>query len=198
MLYNTLINLIPMVVIKNFVIDESKEIRSVFEKKFSGKLYGKKCIIEMKEKDLNWKQMEWPGWYIEEMGRMFLIQELGGSIGPSFGRTKFDYMKDYVWDIKVHTNNNLNGHWCILNDREAIETIIQERGGIGFFISLVDVEYDQNGAFKRWHDELKEKISDYEKERIQRGASSRRRKAAIQVVPILLSSSEKINIYVIK
>lgn len=161
-------------------IAEAKQISSILKNNFYGNLDGKTCILEMKEKNLNWRQMEWPGWYVEEMGRMQLIQELGGSIGPTFGRTKFDYKMNYVWDIKVHTNNASSG-WCILNDLEAIETIISNNGGIGFFIALADVEYDNDGQFKIWHDKLKGKISDYEKERIKRGAKSRKRKTSCYI-----------------
>lgn len=161
-------------------IEEAKKISLILKNNFSGHFDGKKCILEMKNRNLNWKQMEWLGWYVEEMGRMQLIQELGGSIGPMFGRTKFDYKMDYVWDIKVHTNNTGTG-WCILNDLEAIETIISDFGGIGFFIALADVEYDSNGQFKIWHDTLKGKISDYEKERIKRGAKSRARKVSCDI-----------------
>ncbi|HJH30742.1 MAG TPA: hypothetical protein C5S50_00775 [Methanosarcinaceae archaeon] len=161
-------------------IAEAKQISSLLKNKFHGDLDGKTCILEMKERKLNWKQMEWLGWYVEEMGRIQLIQELGGSIGPAFGRTKFDYQRFNIWDIKVHTNNTTSG-WCILNDLKAIESIISDTGGIGFFIALADVEYDNSGQFKMWHDKLKGKISDYEKERVKRGAKSRRRKTSCHI-----------------
>ena len=162
------------------IIDESIQIRSILKNTFSGKLDGKKCILEMKENELNWRQMEWPGWYVEEIGRMKLIQDMDGSMGPQFGRTKFDYKNNHIWDIKVHTINNSDG-WCILNDREAIETVISEFGGIGFFIAIATVEYDNDGQFKIWHDKLKGKTSNYEIERINRGARSRTRKVSCEI-----------------
>ena len=43
-------------------------------------------------------------------------------------------------------------------------------------------EYDENkGTFKAWHDELKGGRSDYEKDRVRRGAPSRRRKIAFRL-----------------
>ena len=57
----------------------------------------------------------------------------------------------------------------------------QRHNGIGFIIVHGDAIFELSGEFKAWHDELKGGHSTYEKERIQRGASSRKRKCAFEI-----------------
>ena len=67
----------------------------------------------------------------------------------------------------------------IVNDQEAIDRCVDRFGGVGVVIAEGEAEYDDDAeSFKVWHDSLKGKRSDYEKERISRGAPSRKRKKA--------------------
>lgn len=128
--------------------------------------------------------MEWIGWYFEYAAREALTKEIGGSRGPSFGRTGFDYRRDFVWDLKAHPTTMASGapaKSAVLNDKEAIETCVAEHGGVGFIIAEGRAEYDTTGAFKRWHDALKGGASQYEKERVARGAPSRKRKTSFRI-----------------
>ena len=117
----------------------------------------------------------------------------GGSVGPTFGRTAFDYRRDHVWDLKCHPLNGSSGGRAsvlILNDAEAIEACIHLYGCVGFIVAFGRVEYDDEaGTFKLWHDELKGGRSKYEIERVARGARSRRRKVAM--------TFERITVYVL-
>lgn len=138
---------------------------------------GREAILQMKEEGSpNWRQMEWIGFWFEHFVRTEVTGRLGISTGPTFGRTQFDMVVSFVWDLKVHPRSS-SGR-LILNDKEAVDACISERGGFGFVVVVGDAEYDSSGEFKAWHDALKGGTSAYEVERIMRGAPSRRRKVA--------------------
>jgi hypothetical protein len=137
---------------------------------------GRDAIVEMKDAGSpNWRQMEWIGFWFEYVVESQLKSRLGVSVGPSVGRTKFDLVLDHVWDLKVHPQNSAS-KFLILNDKEAVDSCIEEFGGFGFVVVTGDAEYDESGQFKAWHDGLKGGRSTYEEERVRRGAPSRRRK----------------------
>jgi hypothetical protein len=147
---------------------------------------GMECLLELKEADYNWKQMEWIGWYFEYKASLVLISTMGGENGPTYGNTSFDYKKRYVWDFKAHPLNSSSHPWAIMNDCEAVQSCINENKGLGFIIALGNALYnDENRTFKSWHDELKGKTSDYEIERIKRGAQSRKRKTSFELTHYL-------------
>lgn len=139
---------------------------------------GKNAILEMKDGgSRNWRQMEWIGFWFEFFLEKNLIPILGGSRGPTFGTTQFDFKKKFVWDLKAHPSGSKN---LILNDQIAIKNCIESEHGLGFIIISGVAKYDGNGGFKNWHDNLKGGTSTYEKERVARGASSRRRKISFE------------------
>jgi hypothetical protein len=138
---------------------------------------GRDAIVEMKDGGSpNWRQMEWIGFWFEHLFNSHLKTRLGVSIGPSVGRTTFDLVMNHVWDLKVHPQNSTSRN-LILNDKEAVDSCIEQFGGFGFVVVVGNAEYDESGEFKSWHDHLKGGKSDYEVERVRRGAPSRRRKA---------------------
>ena len=167
------------------LIDEANQIRDVIEqiRRFND---GKETVSEMKHSgSRNWRQMEWYGFHAEEELRKMLIAQIGGSIGPTYGKTTFDYQKNGVWDIKAHPVNDSKGKekpWLILNDSEAINALIGDVGGVGFIILSGKAEYDLDGAFKNWHEEFKGGESKYTKQRKASGRKSRLRKKAIEYV----------------
>lgn len=136
---------------------------------------GKQAITEMKNQgSRNWKQMEWIGFWFEHFVERHVIPKLGGRKGPTYSTTDFDFKKHYVWDLKAHPNESKS---LILNDQVAIQNCISLEDGLGFIIVSGDTQYDDVGqSFKKWHDSLKGNMSNYEIERIKRGAPSRRRK----------------------
>lgn len=136
---------------------------------------GKQAITEMKNQgSRNWKQMEWIGFWFEHFVERQVIPKLGGHKGPTYGTTEFDFKKHYVWDLKAHPNESRS---LILNDQDAIQNCVSLEGGLGFIIVSGDAHYDDEGqSFKKWHDSLKGNMSNYEVDRIKRGAPSRRRK----------------------
>ena len=96
--------------------------------------------------------------------------------GKRYGKTEFDAFAEISWDFKTHAANSGN-YTVITNDREAIANTISDYGYYGVIIAIGEVEYnDEDGTFKKWHDVLKEGISEYEINRINRDAPSRQRK----------------------
>ena len=137
---------------------------------------GRSSILEMKEGgSTQWKQMEWMGFYFE-----FLCETRFDGIidmpGKKYGNTPFDAFCEISWDFKAHAANTTR-HDVVTNDVEAIVNTINDYGYYGMILAIGEVEYnDEEKTFKKWHDTLKEKISKYETNRINRGAMSRRRK----------------------
>ena len=167
--------------------EESQLIREVLKTNIPNIWDGRKCILELKEADYNWRQMEWIGWFFEYKARLVLINTIGGEKGPTYGNTSFDYKKQYVWDFKSHPVNSSSHPWAIMNDCEAAQSCILDNHGLGFIIALGNAIYnDENQSFKKWHDALKGGKSKYEQERIKRGAQPRKRKTSFELKSYLV------------
>lgn len=159
---------------------------------------GKNAILEMKNNNyLQWRQMEWIGFYFQ-----FLCEKKLHDImtipGNKYGNVQFDAFKTIQWDFKCHIQNDVNGNLktdLIINDIDAINNAINQYGAIGLVIGLGNAEYnDKDRTFQRWVEELKGGKSDYEKERIERGAFSRLRKVSFELNDILLVKINKENL----
>ncbi len=162
--------------------EEAKQFCEVLDHDLKHQWDGKECIIELKNANHQWKQMEWIGWYFEYKAYLVLRSKFGGSKGPRYGNTEFDYLKGgRVWDFKTHITNSSTHPWMILNDIEAVDLCLRDHGGVGFIIASGEASFDEDGSFKEWHDALKGGKSDYERQRIARGAPSRMRKTLFDV-----------------
>ena len=145
---------------------------------------GRQSILEMKNAgSRHWRQMEWMGWYFE-----FQCERHFGSIlqipGPNFGNVTFDAFGEIPWDFKAHAANSTGGV-VIANDTEAVAAMLDTYGHYGVILAIGDVEYnDDKRTFKKWHDELKGGKSEYEINRIKRGAMSRQRKTAFSLAEL--------------
>lgn len=163
---------------------EAEAITGVLTRALPATYDAKEATCVLKQAGGNWRQTEWIGWFFEHAALEALLTTIGGQPGPVFGRTKFDYRRDFVWDFKAHSICDVNGRIArnaVLNDKEAVEACLEEHGGLGFIIACGEADYDRTGAFKAWHDALKENTSKYEVERIARGARSRARKVSFRV-----------------
>jgi len=157
------------------VKEEAEKIYELLRNYIPSEWDGKKAILELKEADYYWRRPEWIGWYFESKPHRILVENIGGSFGPKYGRTQFDYKRNYVWDFKTHVDNS--GAWAIINDMEAMDRCIQEYGGVGLILAIGSAEYDdEKRTFRYWHEQFKGGKSKYEYERIKRGATSRVRK----------------------
>ncbi len=150
---------------------------------------GRESIMEMKENDYNWKQMEWIGFYFE-----FLCQKILKSFEfkkIKYGNVSFDGFNKIPWDFKAHAINT-SSHKVIINGKEAILKGIEEFGVVGVILSIGDVKYnDEKRSFQKWRDELKGGKSKYEIKRIERGAWSRLRKVEFNLQQICFIGIDK-------
>ena len=170
------------------VIAEAEQMAEVLTAEIPTHLDGKEATLEMKEADGPWKQVEWPGFYFDWKGVGTLSEQIGGGRGPSYGRTEFDYGREFIWDLKT-TNMDSDSRYILTNDAESIIDCIVDHG-LGFVIAKHHSEMDETGEFKLWHDEKKGKIQ------MQRDPSySRTRKKSItyeEMIFIWFDSKEDI------
>lgn len=162
--------------------EELRKMLQVLTPALPGRLDGRDTVLQMRHEGLRWRDVEWPGFYIEFAARQALCERLGGDVGPQFGRTEFDYRLIRVFDIKVHSIGRSRDLW--LNDVEAVEAAVLQAGGLGFVIVSGHPEFDHDGSFREWHQELKGEPSAYSVEREERGASPRMRKAGFEVTGV--------------
>ncbi len=146
---------------------------------------GKQSILELKEADYNWRQMEWWAFYFEYQVKK-VSNEYFQFPGDRFGSVEFDLKGKINWDLKA-TALKTNNQMIILNDKIAMEHSIAENKFHGEIIGVCDVEYnDINRSFQKWHTELKGGKSNYEIEREKRTSLSRYRKTKAEITEIIL------------
>lgn len=147
---------------------------------------GKGCILELKDANYNWKQMEWWGFYFEYLIFKSLKNEVEIKIpGQKINNVKFDLTGNINWDIKASAIKSDN-HKIILNDKIAMENSIELNGYHGEIIGLCDVEYnDEDRTFQKWHTNLKGGKSQYEIAREKRTSISRYRKTKANLIEII-------------
>lgn len=145
---------------------------------------GKKCVLELKKAEYNWKRMEWWAFYFEFLCRARL-EGIFQIPGERIGTVSFDLKRSVNWDMKAKAIKS-DKHDCILNDCAAIDASIKAHRAHGVMIALCDVEYnDENRSFQKWHSRLKGGLSAYEKERRRRTSISRYRKTRAVLNEIL-------------
>lgn len=137
------------------ILTEAKQMAEVLSTEIPKHLDGKEATLEMKDASGPWKQMEWPGFYFDWKGVRTLSAQIGGGRGPSYGRTEFDYERDFIWDLKA-TNMDSSTRYIPTNDAESIIDCIADHG-LGFVIAKHHSEMDDTGEFKKWHDKKKGK-----------------------------------------
>lgn len=160
---------------------------------------GKECIKEMREnKYKHWKQMEWPGFYFQFKCETLLSQNQLMSIpGPKFNNVEFDGFSNIPWDFKAHSidPNKTDNEKIPTNGYDETIMAIEKYGNIGFIIITGLTQYDDaSQSFKRWHDEYKGGISNYEMKRVKRSAQSRRRKISFTPQELIFVFLNKKNI----
>jgi len=144
----------------NSIEDESRLISDVVVKYTPRNMDGITAIKEMKEAEFpKWKLTEWQGLYFEFKVRPQLINSLGGE-PKKIGRTEFDYVLTFPWDMKVHSSLTKDGKsspgGCQLNDGYSMEKAINEYG-LGLIILSGKPNYDLE--FTRWFKNFRESKS---------------------------------------
>lgn len=154
---------------------------------------GKQSVLELKEANYQWKQMEWWGFYFEYVCRSRLMGNFEIP-GERFGRVSFDLKGSVNWDLKSKAIKS-DDHRCILNACAAIDESVERHGEHGVAIALCDVTYnDEDRSFQKWHSELKGGLSKYEISRQTRTSVSRYRKTRAELVEILFLRIDKVNV----
>lgn len=177
----------------NAISDKLYEICMDYYKvisKFDSYWDGKDKVTEMKNGgSSNWKQTEWPGFYFE-----FLMEDILGKdkfMKVTFDKTTFD-MFDYIpWDLKVHSVNSSSPNKIIANDLESIYQSIEKYGRQGFIILEGFAEYELDGEFREWINELKGGLSPYQKRNIENNKKKRKRKSGFQLQDIIMVVIDK-------
>lgn len=139
---------------------------------------GKESILEMKNADYKrWRQIEW----LESYFKFLCQKHFGGIInipGQKYSNMRFDAFREISWDFKVQAANTTIYN-IIASGTEAIADTISNYGYYGMILAIGSVEYnDKEKTFKKWHDELRKEIYQYDTNRINRGVMSRTSKAA--------------------
>ena len=145
---------------------------------------GRTSILELKEVDYNWRQMEWWAFYFEYKATE-LLKGACQVPGDRFNNVEFDLKTTINWDLKAKAIKS-DDTKVILNDIEAMKQSIADHGSHGEIIALCDVEYnDDDRSFQKWHSDLKGGLSKYEEKRRARTSNSRYRKTHAQLAEIL-------------
>ena len=145
---------------------------------------GKPCVLELKEVNYNWRQMEWWAFYFEFKAKLHL-EGVCTIPGDKYDRVEFDLKTHINWDLKARAIKS-DDRRVILNDKSAMEQSIQENGFHGEIIALCDVEFnDEDRSFQKWHTELKGGLSKYEvHRRALPNSFSRYRKTSAELMEI--------------
>ena len=106
--------------------------------------------------------MEWPGWYFQYLCNSH-FKAILDIPGKTYGKAKFDAFSEITWDFKSHASTSKSRN-IPCNDTEATLNTIAEYGYYGIILAVGEAEYDEDGTFKKWHDNLKGKKSKYVKE----------------------------------
>lgn len=134
---------------------------------------------------------EWQGFFGEERARIALASAFTPKKDPPrvrYGHTTFDYSLNWVWDIKVHTELQIDSDLRItpgrndtlLNDERATRACIAEQG-LGFLIISGAARMDDDGEFVEWH-RLHKAQQAGKKPAPRNGSKSRMRKAAFSPI----------------
>lgn len=163
------------------ILNEAQTISTLFKENITTIWDGRSSILEMKDEGYGqWKQMEWIGFYFQFLCSRNLSPPLVIP-GENFGKVEFDGAGLIPWDFKTHVINKGNSK-IIVNDSEAIKDAIMKYGYVGLIVASGMAEYnDDLQTFKEWHGDLKGGKSKYEKDRIKRGAKSRKRKVSFEL-----------------
>lgn len=107
----------------------------------------KQCILEMREVEYrNWKQTEWIGFYFEYLAEKHLIPGVA-QFKLFVGNTSFNGCagKNIV-DYKTSSANQS----VILNDKNAIDRVVNEYRELGYIIIVGDIEKEQANELDVW------------------------------------------------
>ncbi|SMH72610.1 hypothetical protein [Candidatus Nitrosotalea okcheonensis] len=138
--------------------EEGLEILKVLDQYFPKRFEGKDSIQWLHRFSNHKKQDEWAAFFFQDYSFPLLTKFLGGWKGPRItNSSRFDYQREYAWDLKLKANHNVKGKpldWAPLNDIRSTERVIGQESGIGLVIANVDFTYDKDGSLRKWRNKL--------------------------------------------
>ena len=139
---------------------------------------GRRAVLEMKNANYrHWRRREWQEFHFKFLCASHL-DHIVDMPGKKYSNTVFDAFQEISWDFKVDSIY-AETYSVTANDAEAIADTISNYGYYGIILAIGDMERDdEEASFKKWHDELRERTSNYETNRINSGIMSRTRKTA--------------------
>jgi len=141
--------------------EEAIEILNVIQKYFPKIFEARDSIKWLHRNTTQGNQKEWAAIFFEEYCRPLLTNFLGGWYGSRIIKgSGIDYQRYYNWDLKVHSVKDDKGKpksQIILNDKAAMERIVELESGIGFIVADVDFTFDTRGFLLRWRDRYEER-----------------------------------------
>ena len=145
---------------------------------------GRESILEMKDANFKyWKQMEWMDFYFKFLCQKHFI-DIIDTLGKKYGITEFDAFREISWDFRVDSIDP-SAYSVTANDAKAIADTLHDYGYYGTMLAIGDMEYDdEETTFKKWHDELRGKVSKYDTKKINGGIMSRTRKTEFILLEI--------------
>ena len=145
---------------------------------------GKKSILELKENNFQWRQIEWIGFWFEYWCKNNLSDIMEIPYHNKIKNVTFDAFWKFPWDFKTHAINN--GRYVIVNACSAIEHAISEFGYFGLVIVKGTAKYDnEERSFRNWHRDLKGGKTSFVQKREERGSYSRTRKTSFEIKEII-------------
>lgn len=145
------------------------KLNDLLEVPISKQWDGKAAILDMQLEDGPYKQMEWIGFYFEHIAQKHFDST------PAKAKEPFDFkIGRHLIDAKTHVINEGKTR-VLLNSKSRIDETVQTQP-IYYLVLMTEVEYDSDGSFREWHDEMKGGRSEYSKQRESVGRQSRRRK----------------------
>lgn len=169
--------------LEKMIIDTAEKLRLASQS--MPKIWdGRKSILAMKDAGFRyWRQAEWIEFYFK-----FLCQKHFAGIidmpGKKYGNTEFDAFREISWDFKVDSVDS--GAYSVpANEAEAIVDTLNDYGSYGMVVAIGDMKCDDKGtSFKRWHDELRGEVNEYDTYKIKSGIMSRTRKTVFTLEKI--------------
>jgi hypothetical protein len=159
--------------------------------KFPKILEGKKCVLELKEADYKWRELDWVGFYFQYKVRKLLADKFFAP-GDKYSNIPFDLRGEINWETRVSTINNNSkskesDKYVILNEEPAILKSIQTYSAHGEIIARCIAEWDdEKRSFQNWKSELHGGKTEYEIKRDKDNGRSYKRKVRVELKQIAL------------
>ncbi|MFX0171025.1 MAG: hypothetical protein ACFE9L_03825 [Candidatus Hodarchaeota archaeon] len=146
---------------------------------------GKEAIQWLRNNNLPYSHLEWPGFYIKHYLRHLLDSELPRKFEHFDPWKRLFLVKgEFSWDIRLKSSRYESPEVPFV-DKSFFENYLEKNEGYGLLVGKTHFKYDKDGSFVKWHEEFKGGPSEYTKQRIDEERSGKVRKSAFFIGEIL-------------